>query len=275
MINLVIKIEKNGKEQTAEIELPESWNEVPADVYPYLASLYLATDAHMSPFDKTVRAFTLLTWKHWRIIEQLEETELYDLVRLIDWVFDKLDLTVNHIPEFKIGVMTFIGPSNGMENLRFAEWCTAFSYAQAVPEDDTLESLQYLAACLYRPAGSGEEYTPGDVKYRGDLREKFNEQLIESRKDVMALLDRTVLHGIYVWFCSCRYQILHAYENLNKPPKGNKNVNGSWIEVYDDLRSDPKYGGPDKLEDEWLSYILFSLDRSILKMEELKQKYDI
>ncbi|MBS7565076.1 hypothetical protein KHS38_11735 [Mucilaginibacter sp. Bleaf8] len=274
MKNLVIKLEINGKLEIADIHLPESWNEVPAADYPHLASLYMATDKKMSEHDKFVRAFVLLTWHHWRVIEQLLPEEMYELVKLVEWVFNQLDLTVNHQPEIKIGKQVLIGPADGMENLRFAEWCTANTYAQNVPEDETLESMRGLAACLYRPAGEGNEYKPGHATYRGDRREKFNEQLVDSRMAMLEKLDAPTLQGIYVWFCSCRYQLFAPYEKLKQPADGGE-ANGSWLDVYDDLRGDPKFGGPEKLEDDWLTYILFSLDRNKDKMDQLKSQYDI
>jgi hypothetical protein len=276
MKNLVIKIEIDGKLHSADMQLPENWNEVPADVFPHLASLYMATDKQMSVYDKAVRAFVSLTWKHWKVIEKLTDTELFDLLPLVDWVFNRLDLVKNHLPEIEIGDQVFIGPSDEMENLRFGEWCAASFYAGEIPEDETLESLQQLAACLYRPAGDGPEYTPDHARYRGDRREKFNDQLLPSRAKLMAKLERPVLQGIYVWFASCRYQIFNGYPNLNDESVNKETTDESgWLGVYDDLRGDPKFAPAENLEEQFLHTILDSLQRNKIKMEKLKAKYDI
>jgi hypothetical protein len=270
-----IEVEINNKLEVANIDLPESWEEVPKSVYPHLASLYLATDKQMSVYDKTVRAFVSLTFEHWKVISKLHPEELHDLLPLIDWVFNKLDVFKNPLPGVVIDKKMFYGPSDGMENLRFLEWCAASSFASAYAESENIEDLAGLAACLYRPAGRGEEYIPGTSVYRGDRREKFNDQLIAARSKKMIKLKRPALQGIYVWFASCRYQIINQYDHLTKSSAGDAKSGADWLDVYDDLRGDPKFGGPDKLDDEFLNYVLFSMNRNIEKMAELKSKYNL
>lgn len=277
MKKLRIEIETEQKKHTADIDFPENWNEVPADLFPHLASLYLATDKQMGVHDKAVRAFCLLTWKHWNVIEQLSDRELYDLLHLVNWVFDQLDLEKNHMPEVNVGKKIFVGPADGMENLRFGEWCAASYFASMVPDDETGENLRNLAAVLCRPVGSGAEYMPGHERYRGDRRQRFNDQLVADRSKLFNSLPKPVLQGIYVWFCSCRYQMFNSFPGLKEgqPDKPESVTGDGWLDVYDDLRGDPKFAPAESLEDQFLATVLHSLQRNKQKMAELKDKYKI
>ena len=42
--------------------------------------------------------------------------------------------------------------------------------------------------------------------------------------------------------------------------------------MYDDLRGDPKFGGPDKLEDEPIHSVFLAQERRIIANKKLKEK---
>lgn len=273
-----IDIGTGKKLKSTTFNLPQAWDDVPAAIFPNLASLYLATESKMDKYDKTVRVFILLTADHWPVIKQLTDEELFGLLPLVNWVFDKLDLKKNLQPAIKIGEQEFIGPMDGMSNLRFGEWCVADTYLQAYAETEEIQFLHKLAAVLYRPAGNGPGATPGSPEYRGDRREKFNDQLVDDRAKLMAKLHLPILQGIFVFFSSCRKLITSQYPKVFPEPKEGEqpgSSNEGWIDTYDDLRGDPKYGGAEKLEEEFLDMVLFSLQRNNEKMEKLKEQYDI
>jgi hypothetical protein len=276
-----IRIEIKNKKKKPEItafSFPERWDEVPEPLYPKLASLYLAAPKVMDDYSKTVRAFTLLAWKEWNTLKKLEAEELYTLLHLVDWVFNRLDLSKNLIPAVTIKKLEYLGPADGLANLRFAEWCVADTHYISYSRYHQAECLHKLCAVLYRPAGNGDAYTPGHALYRGDRREKFNDQLIDTRAKLMAKLPQEVLQGVYLFFASCRFTIIRDHDQVF-PPKSNKREDNyepdyGWLGVYDDLRADPKYGGTEALEEEFLDTVLFSLQRSNIKMKKLKRDHD-
>ncbi|MBB2149178.1 hypothetical protein [Pedobacter gandavensis] len=281
MKNIRIEIEINKKLNVTELQLPECWDEVPSEVYPQLCSLYLKTAEQMSIFDKTVRAFILLTLPHYETIKSLTGEELYDLLPLVDWVFNKLDLSKNPLGIIRVAGLEFHGPEAEMENLRFAEWCVADTHFINYSRSANINDLEMLAACIYRPVGVGSDYLITSPTYRGDIREKFNDQLLPIRKKLMSTLDPALLHGIYLFFASSKHKIIGLYQEFFPPPKQTSQSTPvddhsfSWFDIYDDLRGDPKFGGPDKLEDEFLHTVLASIERSKKTMKDLKSKYKI
>jgi hypothetical protein len=276
-----IELKIKGKLQVANLDLPEKWDDVPANLYPNLASIYLAEDNQFDAYAKTVRAFALLAWSEWKIIEQLKPDELIDLLPLIDWVFNKLDLQKNLQPAITINNLEYAGPADGMDNLRFAEWCAADTFMVNYTETQDVNWLHQLAAVLYRPAGIGDEYTPGKVTYRGDTREKFNDNLLKERSALMATLPANVIQGIYLFFASCRAQIIGMYpvtfpfDKTKTADQVTSLSKDGWLDIYDDLGADPRYAGPDILDEKPLHSVLFSIERNNIKMNKLKEEYDI
>lgn len=285
MTNLQITITTNGKKVSANISVPEKWDEVLPETFPHLARIYLMTANQMSEADKTVRAMVLLTAAHYPVISKLSDEEMYSILPLVDWVFNKLDLVKNLIPEIKINETVLIGPANRMDNIRFAEWCVADTFFVQYCQTKNPADLNKLIATIYRPAGNGPEFTLGDAIFRGDKRQKFNDQLLEDRTLLVAQLDQPIKDGIFVWFASCRAQIIQDYTEFfpPEPVEGQPDVAENkkptdfdqWMGIYDDLRGDPRFGGADKLEDEFLHTVLHSQERAIRKMKKLKEKYDV
>ncbi len=260
----------------ASFNLPEKWDEVPEKLYLFLAAIYLADAVEMNKFDKTVQAFRLLSIEHRTVIENLDAEELYDLLPLVDWVFDKLDLRKNLIPVITIDKKKYLGPADELENLRFAEWCAADTFFMNYTVSGDIYQLQQLAAVLYRPAGTGDEYSPEHVTWRGDRREKFNDQLLKNRTALMAQLPKAVLQGIFLFYTSARAIILEGYpEVFSGNSKSREDTRQGWLDIYDDLRADPKYAGPDRLDEEMMHSVFFSLERNNIKMAKIKEQYDI
>jgi hypothetical protein len=273
---ILISITQNRKTQEVRFNLPESWGEVPANVYPELASIYLKKSDEMDVHDKTVRAFLLLTIEHYKVIKRLSDEELYDLLKNIDWVFNKLDILDNPLPVVVINGKDYYGPQKAMENLRFAEWCVADTHFVNYSHTAALEDLQKLAACIYRPSGIGDEFKHSHPSYRGDIRERFNDQLVDQRSAEMSKLGKAYLEGIYLFYASCRHHIISMYEDFfpqkeKKEGEAPAKSDFSWFDIYDDLRGDPKFGGPDKLEDEFLHTVLASVERTQKTMKELRR----
>jgi len=280
MHTIDLEIESGKKSYKAIFSIASNWNEVSAMVYPELCSLYLKTPVDMSAYDKTVRAFILLTLDHYEIVKKLKGQEVYHLLKTVDWVFNRLDLQVNLLPKINIDGIDYFGPSNEMENLRFGEFCLADTHYVKYARYGQIVDLHRLAACLYRPAGLGNEYSFDSPTYRGDIREKFNDQLLNLRTKSMQNLSKAILDGIYIFYASCKHNIVGMYTEFFPPiVPGNtqpvKDQNFSWFDIYDDLRGDPKFGGAEKLEDEFLHTVLASIERSKKTMKEIKSKHKI
>lgn len=271
---LEVKVKENGKTVKAKVSLPECWNDVPEDVYPYLASLFLKEEHEMPVYDKQVRTFGLLAGKAWPAIEKLRPEELYDLLLLVDWVYSQMDLVKNMQPVIQAG-QTFYGPADEMANLRWGEWIFADSNFVQYAKTKDEKYLDALIATIYRPTGYGPEYVPTSPRYRGDNRERFNSNNIDYRIKLISQMPLIEKQGIYLFFLSCRWQLILSHPHVFPQPKpGTKpkkqNTEGydfGWLGVHDDLCGE-KGRSPDQLEDEFLSTVLLSLERNQIKWKK-------
>lgn len=276
---LEIKVTEAGKAVNCKVTLPESWNEVPVDIYPYLASLFLKEEDEMPVYDKQVRTFSLLAEKAWPAIERLVPEELYELLKLVDWVYEKFDLVKNMQPVIGIDGDIYQGPADDLANLRWGEWVFADTNFVQYARTKEVGYLDNLIATIYRPAGIGAEFDPGSTNYRGDNREKFNGNNLASRLQVISKLPFIEKQGIYLFFMSCRWQLILAHPHVfpqpkpgEKPKKQNKEgYDFGWMGVHDDLCGE-KGRSPDQLEEEFLSTILLSLERSQIKWKQYKSE---
>lgn len=276
MVSLRIEIIENGNKVDKTVNIPQGWNEVSAELFPYLATMWLKGELEMPMYDKQVRVLTLLAEKAWPALELLEDNELYDLLNLVNWVFEGLDLSKNHLPVIEIDNTTFYGPEDELSNLRWAEWVYADSNFVYYQQTDNVKYLDKFLAAIYRPAGIGKQYVPGDPTYRADKREKFNGNNVDSRAELFAKLPLVQKQGIYLFFLSCRWNMRQYYPHVFPDPEKNKSKKPNkdepdfgWIGVHDDL-SGEKGRSPEQLEDEFLSTILLSMERSLIKWEKYK-----
>ncbi len=274
---LEINIETPDKAVKAKVDLPECWDDVPAAIYPHLASLFLKEESEMPVYDKQVRTFALLAQKAWPSIEQLLPEELYDLLRVVDWVYEKLDLSENPMPVIKVGNQKYYGPSADLSNLRWAEWIFADTNFVEYSKTKQVEVLDNLIATIYRPAGVGPDYNPTSTSYRGDNRERFNGNNLSSRATVISKLPFIQKQGIYLFFLSCRWNIILSNPHVFPQPKEGakpkkqkqEGYDFGWLGVHDDLCGE-KGRSPDQLEEEFLSTVLLSLERTQIKWKKYK-----
>lgn len=280
MKQVKINIEQKGRTIAGTINLPECWDEVPTVIYPFLAQIYLSK---LPGTEKTVLAFLLLVNDpvvKKNVVQKLLPEELYDLLPLIDWVFDKMDLKKNLAPRFVIKRVAYIGPEDALKNMRFSEWVCADTFFTDYTLTASETSLNNLIATIYRPTGRGDQFKPGRSAYWGDAREKFNDSLIEHRAGLIKALPLMFRQAIALWFASCRWQLKTDYPKVFESDEDEAVSNpmlaaDGWFGIYDDLRGDPKFGGPDKLEEEYIHTIFQSLTRSHYKMKALRKEYDL
>lgn len=279
MNQVKIVTEIKGKLRKATVDVPEKWDEVQPHLFPTLAQIYLSPEDKMNDYDKAYRAFMLFateTREGLKLAKELTAEELYDILPKVAWVIDQMDLQKNLVPKLHYKKTFYLGPDNSLNNMRFAEWVLADTYYCDYAETKDEKALNNLVATIYRPAGSGHEYKPGNVKYRGDKREKFNDALVADRADLLGNIPFHIKEAIYLWFASCRWQLKTYYKEVFEGDGSKQNdilAGYGWFGIYDDLRGDPKFGGPAMLEDEFIHTIFQSLVRSHYKYLELKREY--
>lgn len=273
MQNVKFVFERNGIPETVSLDIPGNWNECDDRTFPLLAALFLIDDEVMNRYQRAAAALTLVLGDAWEILEVLPDEQLYGLMTCIDWVFEKVDITINKIPFIQMGEWHYAlhGPADELKNMRFAEWCVADTYYVAYSKTQDPAMLDRLLAVLYREKGKGKAHKRGNENYCGDIRQKFNDSLLDDRQLILSRLTKIEKRAIYLWFACCRQVIIKEYPEVFDQAKKDPNAKPSlleadgWFGVYDDLRGDPRFGGPEKLEQEFVHTVFASVSRSQIK----------
>jgi len=82
------KLTITGADQEWVADVPQSWDEVPVNIYPNLAQLYLKELPRMTISDKLVRVLYLLAWSAKDGIDRFDLPHLQQAFKLVEWVFN-------------------------------------------------------------------------------------------------------------------------------------------------------------------------------------------
>lgn len=267
------------KKKVYEFQLAESWDELPNHLYPSIARLFLRKAKHMNEYDKLVRALAILMDENIDVLWKLSEYDIISLLPLVEWIFLKIDLSTNKIAEIEVDGVKYIGPDFDFSSIRFGEFVMAETYFMQFVESEmeSKETLAKLASVLYRVKGIGNVYTPGHADYRGDERQKFNGNLIDGQSKAFMNIEIDILEAVYLWYAVARETFFSYFPNVFRSRKSTqKNTSKTpktfgWIGVFDDLLGE-KGRTAETLEDEFVSTTLLSLERSQIKVKEMKNK---
>lgn len=268
----------HSKTKVWEADVPQFWDEVPENIYPNLAQLFLKELPRMTESDKLVRALYILAWDAREGIDKFDLPHLEEALTLIAWVFSDLKITKNLLPSFEHEGVRYLGPEPELGNLRFGEFVMAEAYFIQYWEQKDKKALDKLIAVLYRPAGAGDDHTVGHVNYCGDVREKFNGNLTEHRAGLFANLDLAIKDGIYLYYLASRWQAFDNYPYVF-PKRAKQKIDTprqkvpkfGWLGVFDDLLGE-KGRTAESLEMEFVHTTLMSLERGQIKFKDLKKK---
>lgn len=272
-----------------QLDYPSTWNEFTKQQLIDFA--FLLNRGYSQTMLRTIFVFRLLgiqrtrkqpfqfltRFKKNNHIFNLSDQDIASLVTSLDFMFSthhnqsfiSSQLTINHFPH--VGKM--VGPSNGCYNLCFLEWHTAeLEYSRY---NKTLDEkyLNRLIATLYRPASGIKKNAP---EYNGDLRQTFNDHLIESFAKSTAKFPTITKYIIYLFYQGSRTNLIHRFDRVFSKADSESVSNDKtplYLQMVDELN------GKDVTKNKEIHYtnvveVLTRLQREKLKAEELQEHYD-
>ena len=152
-----------------------------------------------------------------------------------EWVFGKIDLTIQLIPKYK----NFYGPDSDFGNLSMVEFHYAeMAYCELVLTKDEKHLIE-LIAVLYREGKDGYDYKRN---IDGDFRKTFSYGLFEYGQKKIAKWPKDVKLAILLWYDGCRQSLVKGYPDIY--PKKEKAGQNRFEGLYKMIRSvsGDKYG---------------------------------
>jgi hypothetical protein len=212
--------------------LPGEWEEVNSKQLKRLAVLlHSGLDSDMAK----QKALHILSGKSLLMFLLLPLDLRHRAQQYAEWVFGKVDLTIQLIPKYK----KFYGPDSDFGNLSMVEFhYTEMAYCDLILTKDE-KHLTELIAVLYR---EGKEAYDFDRNVEGDFRKTFSHGLFEYGQKQIAKWPKDVKLAILLWYDGCRQSLVKGYPDIY--PKKEKTRQIEFQGLYKMMRSvaGDKYG---------------------------------
>lgn len=194
---------------------PTSWNEMSG--YSLLRVAYALLNSY-SITSAQLKSFTaLIELRWWQVRRQwhlffADNESCERMCQAADFIWNSNTLTSQLLPRIRIRFTYLYGPADMLKNLTFKEFVYAYNVYRAYKSTGKTHRLNELIAILYRPKVDG--LTSASKEYNGDLREPFNNNLVDQRARLVANLPRHYKFAIQLFFEGCFSQIVERYDKL-------------------------------------------------------------
>lgn len=252
---------------TIKINTPSSWNELSRQQliemakYFDLVRLKLKHSVEITA-ERIMLTIVMLGIKPLNIFSKkrniffsLDPDQVYDLVKMNDFLFLKNDLTKSIIRYVRIGFKRYYAPSDGLKNISGREFAFADTFFLSYYNTRHIKWLDKMIAVLYRPAK--KNFNPTALSYDGDIRQPFNNHLLEYYEGKISRINIYVKKAILLYYMGCRQAIVKRYPDIFSSSNQSKaSGGGGWLDVYRGLAG-PKFGDIEKTMDRRL-FLLFA-----------------
>lgn len=275
----VLTGEIEGKDY--HVEIASNWEEL----NPNQAASILQTISYKNADATWIKVSVLsllFTSKNFHILTSLEEDQVYALIPLTDFVFNTKPELKNYFPEINLKKKKHIAPKVDLSNIGFGEWCFAYEYYNWYFKTRNEDFLNKLIATLYRPIDvNSSEDSP---EYSGDLREIFNENLIEKRAKSVCSIQTERKTAILTWFSLALLNVMdrfpHVFPKSEQDPEitdeerelvkqQNPEKPTNWITIFRELLG-PKFGTSEQLKFTNAQFVLAYLEEQHIAFKEAK-----
>jgi hypothetical protein len=175
------------------------------------------------------------------------------------------NLTRQLLPVIKAGKQTLYGPGDGLSNITLREFIfteTAFSdYLHA----NDASARDKLIAVLYRPSG---KIKPCSINFTGDIRERFNDNIIDSRIKIVADMPDATKKAILWYYEGCKRHIAYLFPNVFREGNGGESTKSAFegfMTIVDELANNQP-ADHERVLDVLLYSALNSLNQRIEKL---------
>lgn len=265
-----------GRFKDFEFYVAESWEELTPQQYAHI--LQLLTYQKADEFTLQASLLSLLCGhKNFPVIAALEEEDLQALIPLIEFIKESRPQPKNKFPTLKINGKTYHAPNDDLSNISFGEWCFAYQFYQLYYEFGDINYLNQLVATIYRLPDPTQ--TDENPDFNGDIRLKFNENLIAKIAKGVADIEAHIKHAILVWFSAALLEVMDARRKVFPPVEKKVQTNQeetpenptNWLTIFRELLG-PKWGTTDQLKHTNALFVLDGLEDQHIAFEEAQKQ---
>jgi len=253
------------------LKVAASWNELTPDQLLEIIRIQFSCEpGHLQKL-QLLKALLQIKWGVLHLFTAVQRLNLYPLVDFLE----ESKLTRQLLPDVSVRPLeddeatVLHGPLERFRNLTFAEFIYADTYFSLYARHGKELFLDKLIATLYRPQREG--YNPKSPAYKGDIREDFNENLIEDRLPLVQLLPQPTRYAILSWYRGCRKELETIYDLVFTEPNEQKATEGDWGDVLLSL-SGGKFGHLEQTSSQRVHTVFKEMQRIARENEEIKRR---
>jgi hypothetical protein len=218
---------------TKRFDLPDNWGQVSPEKIVKMSQFLLLDNPH----NRIEAIKILMPADGLALFLSLYPIQVYEIAARFDWLYSTPIPDKPAIESVQLGREKYYLPAEWMKNSVLIEFVYADTYLEKVIAGDS-SSIDSLILCLCRPKRT-DKYKKAD--WNGDVREKFNPELIEERLSLVKNMKVEEKIYILLWFISCkrtfakRYPVLFTERKMETKPK---QPNFGWLGIIYDLAGD-------------------------------------
>lgn len=261
-----------------KIKVASSWAELDPETFARIIQITGYTRA-----DKFLLSVSLLTLlfgpKNYHILTHIGDDLLNELIPLTNFIYEQKPPIENRFPVIRAAGQQLCSPAADLSNMGFGEWCFAHQYFIFYKMYGDFEWAEKLLATIYRPVDPGA--SAADENYTGDLRQRFNENLIPSRLQLIKKLPDHIKRAAVTWFTIalgevCQFRPHVFPEAPQRDPDMEQAVEQepdgrTWMTIFRELLG-PKWGTPENLKNTNAMFVLDELEDRHLAFLEAKSQ---
>jgi hypothetical protein len=261
----------SGEERKFNADIPGSWDELTPKQFATISQLLTYKKA-----DRYTILASLITVlfgpENYQITNNLPDEELHALSVLTNFIYETPPFQAgNKWPILTIRKKPCSAPAPDLSNLVFGEWCFLYEfYSGYVKHEDSL-LLNKLIATVYRPIDTKQ--IPDAVNYSGDIREPFNENLIEQRARALQDVADYIKRAIFEWISGALTAVMeirpHVFPEAisNDDAEASSGDSRTWLTVFRELLG-PKWGTIEQLKHTNAMFVLDALEEQRIEFDK-------
>lgn len=265
MHDIILNIK--GKKRTQEVKLtvPSTWNElIPKQLLEIIRIQFTFEPGHLQSLH-LLKVLLQVEWAHLHLFTAVQRLSLYPLLGFLQ----ENSLTKQLLPSIAPVLGTVLhGPAERFRNLTFAEFIYTETLFLRLAKNLDGSLLDRLIAVLYRPQRQG--YDPTSPSYKGDIREDFNEHLIEQRTALISQLPMPHKLAILAWYRGCRAELERIYDKVFTEGNQKKAAKSDWGDVVLSL-SGSRFGPLEQTASQRVHTIFKEMQRLAREHEALEK----
>lgn len=262
----------SGEHQAFEAELPNSWDELSPKQFATIAQLLTYKKADRYTMLASLMA-VLLGPENYHIIHNLPDEELHALSQLSNFVFETPPSQAgNKFPILVIRKKRCSAPAPDLGNLSFGEWCFLYEFHSDYIKYEDPSILNKLIATIYRPIDKTQ--VPDNVNYTGDIREPFNENLIDQRARALQDIAEYIKRAVFEWLTDALVAVMEMRPNVfpvstqqADPEETAEDDGRTWLSVFRELLG-PKWGTIEQLKHTNAMFVLDALEEQRIEFKK-------